>query len=181
MVFMSTCDAVDFHALLFKEAQWPTDLDAAVDTAGADGDGKGNGAGSVTAAGGSLGPAGKTAYGIRRSINGGGNKESSSSSTNNISGGSSSSSSSSSSNNANQFMEPLEASFTGIFGPDCRMFRLHGNVPQNIRQQVYREFCAAKSGILFCTDVAARGLDLPEVDWILQYDPPCETTDVSHR
>ena len=28
-------------------------------------------------------------------------------------------------------------------------------------------------------DVAARGLDLPEVDWILQYDPPCETTDVS--
>ena len=28
-------------------------------------------------------------------------------------------------------------------------------------------------------DVAARGLDLPEVDWILQYDPPCDTTDVS--
>jgi len=29
--------------------------------------------------------------------------------------------------------------------------------------------------------VAARGLDLPSVDWILQYDPPCETTDYVHR
>jgi ATP-dependent RNA helicase DDX31/DBP7 len=35
--------------------------------------------------------------------------------------------------------------------------------------------------VLFCTDVAARGLDLPKVDWILQYDPPCETTDYVHR
>jgi superfamily II DNA/RNA helicase len=32
-----------------------------------------------------------------------------------------------------------------------------------------------------CTDVAARGLDLPNIDWILQYDPPCDTTDYVHR
>lgn len=39
----------------------------------------------------------------------------------------------------------------------------------------------SKSNILFATDVAARGLNLPGVDWIVQYDPPCETADYIHR
>ena len=28
------------------------------------------------------------------------------------------------------------------------------------------------SGILICTDVMARGVDIPEVNWVIQYDPP---------
>ena len=36
-------------------------------------------------------------------------------------------------------------------------------------------------GILFCTDVAARGLDIPEVDWIVQYDPPDDPREYIHR
>lgn len=28
------------------------------------------------------------------------------------------------------------------------------------------------SGILVCTDVMARGIDIPEVNWVIQYDPP---------
>ena len=32
-------------------------------------------------------------------------------------------------------------------------------------------FCI-DSGILACTDVMARGIDIPDVDWVLQYDPP---------
>ena len=78
-------------------------------------------------------------------------------------------------------LEPLQPKFTGLLGDKCNIFRLHGNVPQKTRSIVYKEFCAAESGVLLCTDVAARGLDLPKIDWILQYDPPCETTDYVHR
>jgi superfamily II DNA/RNA helicase len=36
-------------------------------------------------------------------------------------------------------------------------------------------------GTLLCTDVAARGLDIPAVDWIIQYNPPDDPKEYIHR
>lgn len=49
-----------------------------------------------------------------------------------------------------------------------------GKLSQAQRKEAYQSFVEAKSGALFCTDVAARGLDIPSVDWIVQYDPPTD-------
>ncbi|KAK8107284.1 putative ATP-dependent Helicase [Apiospora kogelbergensis] len=54
---------------------------------------------------------------------------------------------------------------------DLPVLELHGNLKQQKRTQTFFEYCNAKSGALICTDVAARGLDIPAVDWIIQFDP----------
>jgi superfamily II DNA/RNA helicase len=43
-----------------------------------------------------------------------------------------------------------------------------GKQKQTKRTTTFFQFCNADSGILLCTDVAARGLDIPDVDWIVQ-------------
>ncbi|XP_048098805.1 probable ATP-dependent RNA helicase DDX31, partial [Alosa alosa] len=59
--------------------------------------------------------------------------------------------------------------------------RLHGNMKQEERMEVFQEFSQCKSGVLLCTDVAARGLDLPQVTWIIQYNPPLSAAEYVHR
>lgn len=58
---------------------------------------------------------------------------------------------------------------------------IHGHKKQSARSSTYYQFCSADKGILICTDVAARGLDIPKVDWIVQYDPPDEPKEYIHR
>ncbi|TKW13560.2 hypothetical protein SEVIR_5G111400v4 [Setaria viridis] len=57
----------------------------------------------------------------------------------------------------------------------------HGKMKQGPREKALASFSALSSGILVCTDVAARGLDIPSVDLIVQYDPPQDPNVFIHR
>ena len=92
----------------------------------------------------------------------------------------------------------------GIFGSRGRILKLHGSVSHTERQQTIRQFlkphCKEDSksqtsdsvnssegsknqrgAVLLATDVAARGLNLQNCDWTIQYDPPSEMSDYVHR
>jgi len=64
---------------------------------------------------------------------------------------------------------------------DTPCIAIHGKMKQNKRRIAFDEFRKKKSAVLLCTDVAARGLDIPEVDWIVQYDPPEDAKTYIHR
>ncbi|KAI1635636.1 P-loop containing nucleoside triphosphate hydrolase protein [Biscogniauxia mediterranea] len=64
---------------------------------------------------------------------------------------------------------------------DLPCLDLHGKQKQQKRTNTYYEFCNAKTGTLICTDVAARGLDIPDVDFVVQFDPPDDPRDYIHR
>ncbi|KAI0243844.1 ATP-dependent RNA helicase dbp7 [Massospora cicadina] len=69
----------------------------------------------------------------------------------------------------------------GTVIPGLPLLKLHGNLDQKARLGTYKAFCALEAGVLFCTDVAARGLDLPRVAQIIQFDPPTDLRDYVHR
>ena len=48
---------------------------------------------------------------------------------------------------------------------------------QAVRTATFLEFSKCSSGVLLCTDVAARGLDFPSVTTIVQFDPPGEPSE----
>ncbi|CCW61025.1 unnamed protein product [Phytomonas sp. EM1] len=70
---------------------------------------------------------------------------------------------------------------------DVNVFKLHGNMSQVDRASVFHAFKYGNPGmknqksVLFCTDVAARGLDMPLIDWIVHYDPPTDPASYVHR
>ncbi|CAB3255495.1 unnamed protein product [Arctia plantaginis] len=76
------------------------------------------------------------------------------------------------------YEEPSEGALIPV---DIEMFSLHGSMPHEQRMEVFKQFRAAKSGVLICTDVAARGIDVPRVDLVLQYCAPASATDYVHR
>jgi ATP-dependent RNA helicase RhlE len=58
---------------------------------------------------------------------------------------------------------------------------MHGNKSQSQRQRALREFESGKVDVLVATDVAARGIDVPEVTHVIQYDAPEDRDTYVHR
>jgi ATP-dependent RNA helicase DeaD len=58
---------------------------------------------------------------------------------------------------------------------------LHGNLRQNKRNQVIAKFRANKIHVLVATDIAARGLDIPHIEHVINYDLPQQAEDFIHR
>uniref|UniRef100_A0A2M4ALH3 ATP-dependent RNA helicase n=2 Tax=Anopheles triannulatus TaxID=58253 RepID=A0A2M4ALH3_9DIPT len=65
--------------------------------------------------------------------------------------------------------------------PQLAFFKLHGRMSQVERSSVFQEFRKAKAAVLLCTDVAARGIDVPAVDLVVQYHAPQILADYVHR
>lgn len=151
LVFLSSCDGVDFHFSLLGCGKWPdlrdaeiaaghaeSDVDAAATAAWSkdeDGDGDSDGQDEGTREG-----------------------------------------------------ESSAAVAAGHHGLSCAselvgttVLRLHGKLTQQQRTHIFKRFRDLKSGILLCTDIAARGLNLQGIHWIVQYDLPQDPKEYVHR
>ena len=60
---------------------------------------------------------------------------------------------------------------------DC----IHGNISQNLREKTMATFKAGKLPVLIATDVASRGIDVDDVDCVINYDVPQENEYYIHR
>lgn len=65
--------------------------------------------------------------------------------------------------------------------PGIPLLHLHGRQKQTARLDITNRFSAAKTSCLFATDVVARGLDFPAVDWVVQVDCPEDADTYIHR
>lgn len=65
--------------------------------------------------------------------------------------------------------------------PRLKKSMLHGGLEGVDRQKAYRQFSAGKSQVLVASDLAARGLDLPSVSWVVNFDLPNSTAFYLHR
>ncbi|MCJ1429006.1 ATP-dependent RNA helicase dbp4 [Sticta canariensis] len=65
--------------------------------------------------------------------------------------------------------------------PGIPLLHLHGRQKQTARLDITTKFSNTKNSCLFATDVVARGLDFPAVDWVIQLDCPEDADTYIHR
>ena len=66
--------------------------------------------------------------------------------------------------------------------PRIQLFKIYGSLQQQLRSATIAKFSSSSEpSILFSTDLASRGLDLPNVDLVVEYDPAFSSDDHLHR
>lgn len=71
---------------------------------------------------------------------------------------------------------------TSSQNPHLALYKLHGSLSQPLRTATLAAFTRSPNPcVLLCTDVASRGLDLPNIDVVIEYDPPFNVDDHLHR
>lgn len=74
------------------------------------------------------------------------------------------------------------AYMTSPASPEVILHRMHGSLSQPVRTATIRSFSACKQpSVLITTDVSSRGLDIPSVDLVIEYDPAFSFSDHIHR
>lgn len=83
----------------------------------------------------------------------------------------------------NQLMKTEQHASAPLFPPSLLVVGLHGKMAPKKRRGLYDKFVSHSSGgaVMFCTDVAARGIDIPDVDWIVQLSAPKDPSFFVHR
>jgi ATP-dependent RNA helicase DDX55/SPB4 len=96
-----------------------------------------------------------------------------------------------------KFMESREIKKAMFFMPTCAcveywseilpnlldsttVLSIHGKMKQK-RTKILKKFRELDNAILLCTDVMARGVDIEEMDWVFQWEPPSEADVFVHR
>ncbi|KAK4691075.1 hypothetical protein P7C71_g5847, partial [Lecanoromycetidae sp. Uapishka_2] len=76
----------------------------------------------------------------------------------------------------------LASTLSSSTNPTLSLHKLHGSLEQKLRTATLQSFTRTiDPSILLCTDVASRGLDLPNIDFVIEYDPPFSSDDHLHR
>ncbi len=64
---------------------------------------------------------------------------------------------------------------------DVKAEAIHGDLPQRVREKALKRFSEGKLQALVASDVAARGLDIDEIDTVVHWDPPPDHKTYLHR
>ena len=65
--------------------------------------------------------------------------------------------------------------------PGLPLMTLHSKMGQHQRMATYDEFCRKERALLIATDLCARGMDFPGIDWVVQLDCPDSPDEYIHR